>query len=217
MPTTIASTNYNMKSYAIFSLLTSTLIASAVPVAEVLPTESTFDTTLTARGDKPGHGRCKLWFELVEYLPRQNSIPGKTKKEPSKALIEVRVAANNQGWPGLTTPTWSNGEPINWMQDITSEDGPVFLNDIIEPGSEIRIDWMNATGPVTENPWDYVHINYTRHRGGTQAAVIGFTDQDTNLPWARCTRNFWNGGSVNQYRIENKKLHGRRTTCDFNC
>jgi hypothetical protein len=191
-----------MKFPSIVLILASALTASAHPLTNtslspynpISPTQG----ALASRAYKPQHGLCNIWVELTELLPRQN---------PVRSDIQVRLTDNKQVM--LTSPVWFNGHAIGERQRL---DETIWLNDVIEPGSELRIDWTEAgeRKSTREGP-DWLQFEYLLHRGGTENAVIVFNDHPNVEDWgfARCKRlDEW---------VEQQQTRVRHVSCDFNC
>jgi hypothetical protein len=145
-------------------------------------TASAHPFNLSPRTANPEHGVCALKLELMETLPR---LP------VSSAQIQLRVTDNSQSFPGLTTASWSNGEPIHFPQRITSENS-ITLHHLIEWDSQLQITWDNSTGPVYPIVMDGLSFVYTRAQDGfvPELGEIKWHDVDGegDVLWAQCMR-----------------------------
>ncbi|KAF2831901.1 hypothetical protein CC86DRAFT_400686 [Ophiobolus disseminans] len=123
-----------MKFSSTLLLLSSILTVFTHPLTD--KSESGYNTTscnpsaLAPRASKTQHGTCNLWLELIELLPR---------RIPIQADIQMHITDNQRNL--LTSPKWSSGHPIAERQIL---DATIRLNDVIEPGSELRINWTNV-------------------------------------------------------------------------
>jgi hypothetical protein len=91
----------------------------------------------------------------------------------------------------FTTPQYSNGAGLYTSQPMIG--AYLVLNDIIEPQSELRIEWkdyadQNGQLPVMlkqGDKRDYVAFEYTRDRNGTER--IAFAEEYMGKKaWAVC-------------------------------
>jgi len=130
-----------MKSSALVALFASALTVTAHPLSNLLPIPRIFggktashtkeNIALEARDSKPtySHGRCKFALELTEAWP---------ERDPAKIDYKMLNMTDGKGTI-MTKPIWSNGESIYNLQHALN--GTAFLNDIIEPGSELRLEF----------------------------------------------------------------------------
>jgi len=190
-----------MKFCNVLLLLTSASTIAGHPVINTC--QANEEEKLEPRAYKSQHGVCSLWVELTELLPRQN---------PPRSDISVRITDGKQ--VSLSSLTWWNGYPISERQGLNET---IFLNDIIEPGSELRIDWTNVDNKSSRiKDLDWLQFEYTLHRGGTENAAIVFNDRPEVEDWgfARCRRI---GGGWEEHGKKEEWSRMRKVECDFNC
>lgn len=219
-----------MKIKTIISLFATAFVVSAIPVSDsIAPREG---------NDKPKHGRCGIRVYLNETMRRNERNP------TSKLQLYITDNVKVLPWPekGLNKPEWSDGSAIGSTQNAVTDKG-LYLNDVIEPGSELQVMWKNAASNITfASEWradsappreDFLNLRYLRSNG---AEYLEWNDMDTSdtVEWTdriwdhekgyksavSCKRpNVWTGPCDTPYKGCGDKVPWRQRSfeCTFNC
>jgi hypothetical protein len=201
-----------------YTILMLALGVSALPAPETLPVRPLFTpNTLTTTQDPPfhyiipraptaQHGRCQFLARLTEPLPRTS---------PVSVNFQIQFFLDGQH-NKFTTPQYSNGAGLYTSQPMI--DAYLVLNDIIEPQSELRIEWkdyadQNGQLPVMlkqGDKRDYVAFEYTRDGNGT--GPIAFAEEYMGKKaWAVCN------GTPKWDLNKRRDQRTRRVWCGFDC